>query len=229
MLGTASPKRGSAVKVNPAEIAPVAAGAALRYPPPRRPLTPWAPTMRCTPTLLLLAALCCSASAGPAPVHRGHEPGWFEGVTGSFAYWTGKAKPTGAWGVAGPGISPEWTQGGESEWNSLGAPAEETRASCHRDLLIPRAGKYRVWVRHVDHRKKKAPFKVALSAGGKVLAQAELGVRPVVPPNDEYMLYWGFSFGWASFDADLPRGPARLTLSIDGPGDAWRQVDAVLL
>jgi hypothetical protein len=50
-------------------------------------------------------------------------------------YWTGDAKPTGHWAVAGPGISPEWTQGGESEWNSMGAPAAETRAECHRDLV----------------------------------------------------------------------------------------------
>ena len=40
------------------------------------------------------------------------------------------ASRPGHWGVAGPGISAEWTQGGESEWNSMGAPADETKAVC---------------------------------------------------------------------------------------------------
>jgi hypothetical protein len=182
--------------------------------------------------LLAVLALPLAVTAGaaaPPPVYLWHEPEWFDGVRGTFAYWTGTAKPTGAWGVAGPGISPEWTQGGESEWNSLGAPAEETRAECHRDLVIPRAGRYRVWVRYVDHRKKKTPFTVAVEQAGKIASSAELGTRPVVPANDEYQLYWGFSFGWGSFDSTLARGPARLKLLIDKKGEAWRQVDCVLV
>src|SRR5919201_1278875 len=76
-----------------------------------------------------------AASAGDQPpVYLWFEPEWFAGVTGSFSYWTGTARPTGAWGIAGPGISAEWTQGGESEWNSIGAAAEETQAACRRDL-----------------------------------------------------------------------------------------------
>src|ERR1700733_14731227 len=124
--------------------------------------------------LVLVVLLPCLLAASPAPIYLWHEPEWFDGVQGGFAYWTGAAKPTGAWGIAGPGISPEWTQGGESEWNSIGASAEETRAECYRNLLIPRAGAYRVWVRYVDHRKKKTPFKVVLSNEGKTLAQSEL-------------------------------------------------------
>src|SRR5262245_58487951 len=109
-----------------------------------------------TRTLLTLLTLL---AAGPAfaqkkpPVYLWFEPEWFDGVKGSFNYWsdsTKPGKPTGAWGVAGPGISAEWTQGGESEWNSMGAVAEETNASCQRDVVIPRAGKYRAWVRYVD-------------------------------------------------------------------------------
>jgi hypothetical protein len=177
---------------------------------------------------LLSLSLAAAANAAPPPIYLWHEPEWFEGVEGSFAYWTGEAKPAGRWAVAGPGISPEWTQGGESEWNSMGAPAAETGAECHRDLVVPRAGRYRIWVRYVDHRKKTEPFTVVVEQGGKT-ARAEMGVRPVVPVNDEYQLYWGFSFGWGSFEADLARGPARLRLVIDKAGEAWRQVDAVLL
>src|SRR2546429_390807 len=170
-----------------------------------------------------LAVLCLLLAAAPAlaadkpPVYLWLEPEWFDGVKGSFGYWTGEAKPTGSWGVAGPGISPEWTQGGESEWNSMGAPATETKAECGRDLVIPRAGKYRVWVRYVDHRKKTEPFNVIVRQGGKEPVRGELGVKPVVPANDEYQLYWGFSFGWGSLDGDLaavrlllrPRAAAR--------------------
>jgi hypothetical protein len=163
------------------------------------------------------------------PIYLWLEPEWFEGVTGHFAYWTGTAKPTGAWGVAGPGISPEWTQGGESEWNSMGAPAEETRASCHRDFVVPRAGKYKVWVRYVDHRKKTQPFTVTVQQNDRPVITGELGVKPVVPLNDEYQLYWGFSFGWGMIEGELAAGKARLVLEIDKPGQAWRQLDAVLL
>jgi hypothetical protein len=182
--------------------------------------------------LSLLAFLVLASSARAAdkpPVHLWLEPEWFDGVKGTFAYWTGDAKPTGSWGVAGPGISAEWTQGGESEWNSMGAPATETKAVCGRDLVVPRAGKYRVWVRYVDHRKKTEPFAVKITRNEKSVANAELGTKPVVPENDEYQLYWGFSFGWGSFDATLAEGQTRVELVIDKAGEGWRQVDALLI
>jgi hypothetical protein len=178
--------------------------------------------------LLVLATTTARAAEKP-PVYLWLEPEWFDGVKGHFGYWTGAAKPTGTWGIAGPGISAEWTQGGESEWNSMGAPASETKASCGRELTIPRAGKYRVWVRYVDHRKKTEPFTVKITQAGKPGASAELGVKPVVPENDEYQLYWGFSFGWGAFEGDLAEGKARIDVSIDKAGEEWRQVDAILI
>ena len=185
---------------------------------------------RLVPSLAFLIAFASTArAADKPPVHLWLEPEWFDGVSGSFGYWTGEAKPTGSWGIAGPGISPEWTQGGESEWNSMGAAAAETKALCGRDLVIPRAGKYKVWVRYVDHRKKTEPFTVRLLQGGKPAASGELGVQPVVPENDEYQLYWGFSFGWCMFEGTLAEGPARIEVAIDKAGEAWRQVDAILI
>jgi len=163
------------------------------------------------------------------PIHLWFEPEWFDGVKGSFAYHTGTAKPTGSWGIAGPGISPEWTQGGESEWNSMAAAAAETKARCQRDFIVPRAGDYTIWVRYVDHRKKTEPFRVIIEQGGKTVISEELGVKPVVPTNDEYQLFWGFSFGWGNLKGKLNAGPARLILAIDRAGEAWRQVDAVLI
>lgn len=177
---------------------------------------------------LLLLAPSLSAADKP-PIYLWLEPEWFDGVSGNFAYWTGEAKPTGAWGVAGPGISAEWTQGGESEWNSMGVPASEMKASCGRELTIPRAGKYRVWARYVDHRKKTEPFTLRITPVGKAAVTHEFGAKPVVPENDEYQLYWGFSFGWAAFDCELEAGRVKLDVVIDKAGEAWRQVDALLL
>lgn len=180
-------------------------------------------------TLLLAFAATASAQSGRPPIHLWLEPEWFEGVQGSFGYWTGTAKPSGAWGIAGPGISAEWTQGGESEWNSIGAAAAETSAECRRQLIIPRAGKYKVWVRYVDHRRKSEPFRLTIEQHGKSALTGELGVTPVVPANDEYQLFWGFSFGWGALEGMLQEGPAIVRLTIDKAGEGWRQVDAVLI
>src|ERR1017187_7100424 len=172
--------------------------------------------MRFTTALMLVVGFS-TASYGQAkpPVHLWFEPEWFEGVKGSFAYHSGTAKPTGAWGIAGPGIGPEWSQGGESEWNSIGAAAEETSAKCQRDFIVPRTGTYKIWVRYVDHRKKTQPFRVTIQQGGKEVCASDYGHIPVVPVNDEYQLYWGFSFGWGSFESTLKEGPTRLILSIN--------------
>lgn len=137
--------------------------------------------------------------------------------------------PLGHWAVAGPEISAEFTQGGESEWNSMGVPASETNAVCRRNLVVPRAGKYHLWVRYVDHRQQTEPFTVQLDQGGKVVMTKEFGVTPVVPENDEYMLYWGFSFGWDAQEGQLEAVPATLSVMITRAGEAWRQVDAILL
>jgi hypothetical protein len=171
-----------------------------------------------------LALLTLLAAPEPPPVHLWYEPEWFPGVEGSFNYWTGTQKPTGKWGVAGPGISAEWSQGGESGWNSIGAAADEERAECGREIVIPRAGKYRVWARYVEHRRKKSPFTVQVGT-----ASQALGEKPVLPTDDEYLLYWGLSFAWGSFDVDLKEGPIPLKLIINRKGEAWRQVDALLL
>jgi hypothetical protein len=186
--------------------------------------------MRCTYSLLLLLCVYSTASAQSTPLfYLWLEPEWFDGVQGSFAYWTGTAKPAGAWGIAGPGISAEWSQGGESDWNSIGAAAEETKARCGRALVLPRAGTYRVWVRYVDHRNKTEPFRIAIEQAGQPALTGELGVQPILPANDEYQLFWGFAFGWGAVDGKLSEGPAQLVLSIDKAGQGWRQVDAILI
>lgn len=175
-------------------------------------------------TSALLLLLVSFAQAAPPPVYLWYEPEWFPGVEGGFAYWTGASKPSGKWGIAGPGISAEWSQGGESGWNSIGASADDTKAECGRDIVVPRAGKYRVWVRYVEHRRKKTPFTVQVGKASHVF-----GEKRVLPVDDEYLLYWGFTFAWDSFEANLDAGPTSLKLLIDRKGEAWRQVDVVLL
>src|ERR1700680_1116643 len=65
--------------------------------------------MRHTLSILVLVGVCSAVGAQERPpFHLGLEPEWFDGVKGSFAYWTGTAKPSGTWGIAGPGISAEW-------------------------------------------------------------------------------------------------------------------------
>jgi len=181
-------------------------------------------------TLLALALAPLALAQQQPPVYIWLEPEWFDGVSGSTGYYYGfdNMKPQGHWAVAGPGASAEFSQGGESYWNSMSVGATETQAECHRNLVIPRAGQYRVWVRYYDHRDKTEPFTVRLEQGNKAVA-AEMGLQPVVSPNDEYELYWGFAFAWASVQGDLQAGTANLRLIIDKPGQAWRQVDAVLI
>src|SRR5260370_26588829 len=64
------------------------------------------------------------------------------------------------WGMNGPGVSAEWSQGGESEWNSAAASADESSARLHQDVEIPRAGKYAIWVRCADFPNRSENFSV---------------------------------------------------------------------
>src|SRR5580765_1076969 len=54
------------------------------------------------------------------------------------------------WSISGPGVSAEWSQGGESEWNSVAASPDETHATISQSVVVPRAGQYRFWVRYAD-------------------------------------------------------------------------------
>src|SRR5262249_38466659 len=37
------------------------------------------------------------------------------------------------WGINGPAVSAEWTQGGDRQWNSAPASADESRAPLYQD------------------------------------------------------------------------------------------------
>jgi hypothetical protein len=173
--------------------------------------------------------LCSSVASAAPPFHLWIEAERFRGVEGQFIYWSGTAKPTGKFAISGPGVTAEWSQGGESEWNSMGVPAEEKSARAWREVRVPHAGRWRVWVRAVDHRDKTEPLTVSVEQGSKTTLKGTIGLSPSVPRNDEYQLYWGFSFGWSSVDGTLAEGPAKIVLAADREGQGWRQIDAVVL
>src|SRR5678815_57370 len=118
------------------------------------------------------------------------------------------------WGMNGPGVSAEWTQGGESEWNSAAASANETNAAIYQDLEIPRAGQYKFWVRYADWANKNENFSVTISQNGQQVFQHEFGTKDVIDPHDEVSMYWGWAFAWDSADTTLVKGPARVSLEI---------------
>jgi hypothetical protein len=133
------------------------------------------------------------------------------------------------WGMNGPGVSAEWTQGGESEWNSAAASADETNASIYQDLEVPREDKYVVWVRYADWANKTENFVVRIAQNGRQVFEHEFGAKDLVDPHDEVSMYWGWTFAWDSAEVDLKKGPTRLSLNITKAADARRHVDCFLL
>jgi len=133
------------------------------------------------------------------------------------------------WGMNGPGVSAEWTQGGESEWNSAAASADENHATLYQDLEIPRGGQYTLWVRYADWARKSENFTVTIAQDGAEILRHEFGAKDVIDPHDEVSMYWNWAFAWDSATATLKKGPARVSLLIEKPAEARRHVDCFLL
>jgi hypothetical protein len=133
------------------------------------------------------------------------------------------------WGINGPGVSAEWTQGGESEWNSAAASADETRATLYQQFEAPRAGQYVLWIRYADWANKTENFTVRIEQDGAEVFRHEFGGKDIVDPHDEVSLYWGWAFTWDSASATLKKGPARLSIQIEKATGARRHVDCFLL
>jgi hypothetical protein len=134
------------------------------------------------------------------------------------------------WGMNGPGVSAEWSQGGESEWNSVAASADETHAALTQEIEVPRDGEYRLWARYADWAGKTENFVVRVTQAGREVMRQEFGARAVVDPHDETSMYWGWAFTWDGSDAvALKKGPARLSIEVEKAAEARRHVDCVLL
>lgn len=133
------------------------------------------------------------------------------------------------WGISGPGVSAEWSQGGESEWNSVAASADETRATISQDVEAPRSGEYKVWVRYADFAKKTESFVVSISQSGREIFRHEFGEKDVLDPYDETKMYWGWAFAWDGAPATLAKGALTVSIQIAKAAEARRQVDCFLL
>ena len=100
------------------------------------------------------------------------------------------------WCISGPGVSAEWSQGGESEWNSVAASANETHGTIWQDIEIPRGGEYKVWVRYADFANKSENFVVRILQERRAVFRHEFGAQNLIDPHDEMSAYWGWAFAW---------------------------------
>jgi hypothetical protein len=134
------------------------------------------------------------------------------------------------WGLNGPGVSAEWSQGGESEWDSVAASPDETRAALTQEIEIPRDAEYRVCARYADWANRSENFLVRITQQGREVFRHEFGARDLVDPHDEVSMYWGWAFIWDGTPAAaLKKGPARLSIEVEKVAEAHRHVDCVLL
>src|SRR5262249_41073771 len=109
------------------------------------------------------------------------------------------------WAISGPGVSAEWSQGGESEWNSVAASPDETSGVIWQELEVPRAGQYQIWVRYADFANKTEFFVVSISQEGREILRHEFGARDQIDPHDETSMYWGWAFAWDAAQATLTK------------------------
>lgn len=134
------------------------------------------------------------------------------------------------WGMNGPGVSAEWSQGGESEWNSVAAAPDETRAVIYQDVEAPRDGQYRIWARYADWSRRTENFVVRVTQAGREVFRHEFGARDRIDPHDEVSMYWGWAFAWDSAPVvELKKGAARFSIEIEKAAESRRHVDCVLL
>jgi len=174
---------------------------------------------------LLLGPLLTAATAD--------ETIWIEaehlhGVRGScFPDMGGKTE--GHWALSGPGIAPEWTQGGESEWLSIACAGNDDRATATAEVEIPEAGRWTLWVRYRDWRRETEQFAVRIEQPGRPPQQVVFGNHSVVDEEEELKLLWNWAFGWDAKSFDVVKGPATITLLAHSRQKSHRQIDCLCL
>lgn len=134
----------------------------------------------------------------------------------------------GHWGLAGPGIAPEWTQGGESEWLSVACGPDDDRAAASADFEVPADGEWMLWVRYRDWRRQTEQFAARIEQGDQ-RQEFVFGQQPVVDEDDELKLLWRWAFGWDSRALQLTKGRVRFTLLAHVKQAVHRQVDCFCL
>ena len=129
------------------------------------------------------------------------------------------------WGINGPGVSAEWSQGGESEWNSAAASFDETTGELYQDFEVPRTGDYKIWIRYADWANKTETFTLRINQNNREVFRQEFGSQDVIDPHDEVSMYWTWAFAWASVATKLEKGPARISLTLEKSATARRHID----
>lgn len=160
---------------------------------------------------------------------------WIEAETlaplngSNFSYQKEAQTQRGSWATAGPDVAGSWTQGGESEWMQIAARADEAAGIvAGRDVEIPAAGTFTLWVRYADYRAREEKFGVRVTQGARK-SEHVFGESPRVDELDPMKLYWDWSFAWDSAQVPLDAGPARVELFTTGPTQARRVVDCLCL
>jgi hypothetical protein len=133
------------------------------------------------------------------------------------------------WGINGPGVSAEWSQGGESEWNSVNAAADETAGAIWQEFEVPKAGDYKLWVRYGDWGNKTENFVIRITQQGRSVLTHEFGGKDIVDSHDEVSMYWQWAFAWDSAKVSLAKGPARVSIEIQKAAQAARNVDCLVV
>ncbi len=174
----------------------------------------------------MLATLIALLAVSPESIWL--EAEWFGPLEGSnFSILPESTQTRGSWALAGPDAAPAWTQGGESEFMSIAARADEPAGvSVERRIEVPIAGQYTLWVRYADYRAKREEFVIAVSQEGSS-RRIVFGEKPVVDEMDQHKLMWDWAFGWASAKVDLKEGPADVRIETTGPTGARRHVDCL--
>lgn len=188
-------------------------------------------TMRITVAFLTIIVGVSAVSAQEQLPHTV----WLEAETfgplhgANFSFQPVERTTKGSWSLSGPGVAAEWMQGGESEFMSVAARADEPgEIVIGRDAEIPAGGQYSLWVRYVDYRGKKQSFGVRMRQGKETFSHV-FGESPVVDDLDQMKLMWDSALGWDHVPVDLKKGAAHIELFTTGPTEARRQVDCLCL
>src|SRR5258707_3161512 len=161
---------------------------------------------------LLLTALALAPAASPETIWL--EAEHLDGVRG-YCWPMGKPeikKAAGHWALSGPGWAAEWNEGGESGFLSIACGADDDKAVATKTLEIPSDGKYFVWVRYGDWREKTERFQIRLEQTGAKPWEGRYGEKAVIEEDNEMKLYWGWAFAWDKREAELKKGPVKLSL-----------------
>ncbi|HEV8605030.1 MAG TPA: hypothetical protein VGQ99_06670 [Tepidisphaeraceae bacterium] len=179
---------------------------------------------------IIAALLLAAAVAEGAPhtvVIEAENFGPLKGSNFSFQEPTKTTK--GSWSLSGPGVAAEWTQGGESEFMSIAARADEPAGTTvSHEIEVPAAGNYTLWVRYADYRNKKDLFGIRVAQGDEKLEHV-FGEKAVVDELDPMKLIWDWSFAWDSTPVKLAKGKAKLEIYTTGVSEARRQIDLIVV